>query len=246
MTRRLADPKWPDLADSRLLVVLPLGSCEQHGPHLPVDADHAVAEGVAQRAAALLADDSGLLVAPSQQHGASGEHQGFPGTVSIRHRALYLLIVEPGRSVLCWADRLLVVNGRGGNLPRLPAAIATLRREGRDAGWWPCLPRGADLHAGRAETSMMLRLRGEAVRGERAVAGPCEPLGVLAGPADDRVRPRSQPIRCARRAGPGKRTAVRIAVNRDGDAAREDIRVWRVGEHGRLSWPPLAQRGGRT
>ena len=48
---RLAEQKWPALADSRPLVVLPLGSCEQHGPHLPLDADHAVAEAVAQRAA---------------------------------------------------------------------------------------------------------------------------------------------------------------------------------------------------
>ena len=48
---RLADQKWPALADSRPLVVLPLGSCEQHGPHLPLDADHTVAEAAAQRAA---------------------------------------------------------------------------------------------------------------------------------------------------------------------------------------------------
>jgi mycofactocin precursor peptide peptidase len=47
---KLAGQKWPALADSRPPVVLPLGSCEQHGPHPRLDADHAVAEAVAQRA----------------------------------------------------------------------------------------------------------------------------------------------------------------------------------------------------
>ena len=47
---RLAGQKWPALADGRPPVVLPLGSCEQDGPHPPLDADHAVAEAVAQRA----------------------------------------------------------------------------------------------------------------------------------------------------------------------------------------------------
>jgi mycofactocin system creatininase family protein len=126
---RLADKSWPDLTGRRPLVVLPLGSCEQHGPHLPLDTDQAVAKAVAERAAALLSDDTGLLLAPGQPYGASGEHGGFPGTVSIGHSALHLLIVELGRSMLHWADHLLVVNGHGGNLPSVPTAIATLRRE---------------------------------------------------------------------------------------------------------------------
>jgi mycofactocin system creatininase family protein len=149
-------------------------SYEQQGLHLPLATDHAVAEAVAGRAAVLLSGDSGLLVAPGQPYEASGEHEGFPGTMSIGHIALYLLIAALGRSVLRWADRLLVVNGHGGNLPSLAAAIATLRREGRNAAWWPCLSRSGDLHAGYAETSMVLRLRSTAVRAERTVAGPCE------------------------------------------------------------------------
>lgn len=54
MISRLADQKWPDLAGLRPLVVLPLGSCEQHGPQLPLDTDYEVAEAVAARAAALV------------------------------------------------------------------------------------------------------------------------------------------------------------------------------------------------
>jgi len=238
---RLADQKWPDLANSRPLVVLPLGSCEQHGPHLPLDTDQAVAEAVAGRAAGLLADDTGLLVAPGQPYGASGEHEGFPGTVSIGHAALYTLIVELGRSVLRWAGRLLVVNGHGGNLPSLPAAIGTLRRESRDAAWWPCLPHGGDLHAGHAETSMMLRLRSTAVRAERAVVGPCEPIERLL----DRLIAES--VRGVSKSGvlgdpsgasgqQGEELLAGMAVQ-----LADDIRAWRVNQQGRLaSRPPAA------
>ncbi len=251
MIGRLADQKWPDLAGRRPLVVLPLGSCEQHGPHLPLDTDHAVAEAVAERAAALLADGTGLLlVAPGQPYGASGEHEGFPGTVSIGHTALYLLIVELGRSVLRWADRLLVVNGHGGNMPSLPAAIATLRREGRNAAWWPCLPRSGDLHAGHAETSMMLRLRSTAVRAERAVAGPCEPIERLL----DRLIAES--VRGVSESGvlgdpsgasgqQGEELLSGMAVQLAGD-----IRAWRVSKQGRLGSrspaPAPAQPGVRA
>ena len=238
MISRLADQKWPDLAGRRPLVVLPLGSCEQHGPHLPLDTDHAVAEAVAGRAAALLSDDGGLLVAPGQPYGASGEHEGFPGTVSIGHTALYLLIVELGRSVLRWAGRLLVVNGHGGNMPSLAAAIATLRREGRNAAWWPCLPRSGDLHAGQAETSMMLRLRSTAVCTERAVAGPCEPIERL---LDQLV---AESVRGVSESGvlgdpsgasgqQGEQLLSGMAVELAGD-----IRAWRVSEQGRLDRSP--------
>ena len=117
---RLADQTWPDLADRRPLVVLPLGSCEQHGPHLPLDTDHAVAAAVAERAAALLADHTGLFVAPCQPYGASGEHEGFPGTVSIGHAALYLLIVELGRSMLRWPAACLWSTGTAAICPACP------------------------------------------------------------------------------------------------------------------------------
>jgi mycofactocin precursor peptide peptidase len=247
---RLADQKWPDLAGRRPLVVLPLGSCEQHGPHLPLDTDHAVAEAVAGRAAALLAEDLGLLVAPGQPYGASGEHEGFPGTVSIGHRALYLLIVEVGRSVLRWADRLLVVNGHGGNMPSLAAAIATLGREGRNAAWWPCLPHSGDLHAGYAETSMMLQLRSPAVRAERAVAGPCEPIEQLL----DRLIAES--VRGVSESGvlgdPSGASGQQGEELLSGMAVQlaSDIRAWQVSKQGRLGSrspaPAPAQPGVRV
>lgn len=240
MSSRLADQRWPDLADGRPLVVLPLGSCEQHGRHLPLDTDQAVAEAVAARAAALLAGEGALMVAPSQPYGASGEHEGFPGTVSIGHTALYLLVVELGRSALRWANRLLVVNGHGGNLPSLTGAIATLRREGRDAAWWPCLPRGGDLHAGFAETSMMLQLRSAAVRVEQAVAGPGEPIEVLLGRLIARsVHGVSESGVLGDPSGASARHGEELLAGMAAQLAG-DIRAWRVGQHGRLGRKPQA------
>ncbi|GAT82319.1 creatininase [Streptomyces sp. F-3] len=239
MMFRLANLVWPDLAERRPLVLLPLGSCEQHGPHLPLDTDTAVASEVAERTVARLAGEVDVLVAPAQPYGASGEHEGFPGTVSLGHDALRLLVTEIGRSLLRWADRLLVVNGHGGNLTSLAEAVTGLRGEGRDAAWWPCLPPspGADAHAGRTETSMMLRLRYAAVRSERAVAGPTEPVPLLM----DRLIAESvrgvspsgvlgDPAGAS--AGEGERLLDRMA-----DRLAEDIRAWRVGERGRLGPP---------
>ncbi len=236
MTARLADLSWPDLAGRRPLVLLPLGSCEQHGPHLPLDTDLAVARDVASQAAALLPPGS-VLVAPGQPYGASGEHEGFPGTVSIGHEALALLVVELGRSMLCWAGRLLVVNGHGGNLPSMPAAIAALRREGRDAAWWPCGTGGAaggDLHAGRAETSMMLALRAAAVHAERAVAGPREPAGqLLERLTAESVRGVSESGVLGDPAGASAELGEELLAAMARRLAA-DISAWRVSERGRL------------
>jgi mycofactocin system creatininase family protein len=234
MIARLADQSWPDLAGRRPLVVLPLGSCEQHGPHLPLDTDLAVAQDVTERAAALLAEDISLLVAPGQPYGASGEHEGFPGTVSIGHEALSLLIVEIGRSMLRWAGRLLVVNGHGGNLPSMAGAVVKLRSEGRDTAWWPCLPAGSDLHAGHAETSMMLALRAGAVHAERAAAGPCEPIEQLLDRLTaESVRGVSEYGVLGDPAGASAELGEQLLAGMSARLAA-DIRAWRVSEQGRL------------
>lgn len=166
---------WPELAGrDDLLLVVPLGSCEQHGPHLPFDVDTCVASAVA----ASVADLGGVVLGPAVPYGASGEHEGFPGTVSIGAEALRLLLVELGRSASRWAGRLLLVNGHGGNAAALVTAVRQLREEGRDAAWWPCAVPGADAHAGRTETSILLSLSPSRVRAERA-AGRVEPVGAL-------------------------------------------------------------------
>jgi creatinine amidohydrolase len=171
----LAALTWPEVTGGPTLVV-PLGSTEQHGHHLPLGTDTAVACAVAEAA---VPDLDGALLAPALAYGASGEHEDFPGTVSIGTEALTSLLVEYGRSACRWAGRVLVVNGHGGNLDALRAAVPQLRREGRDVAWSPCSAAGADPHAGRTETSLVLHVEPDAVREGRAVAGAREPLAEL-------------------------------------------------------------------
>jgi mycofactocin system creatininase family protein len=167
----LGERVWPEI-DGRPTLLVPVGSVEQHGPHLPLDTDTRIAAAVAARAAT-----GALLVAPPVAYGASGEHEGFAGTVSIGHEALRLLLVELGRSPARWAGRLVFVNGHGGNVSSLVEAVRLLRYEGRDVAWFACAA-GGDAHAGRTETSLMLALDRTLVRPERA-AGNTAPLADL-------------------------------------------------------------------
>jgi len=167
----LGERVWPEI-DGRPTLLVPVGAVEQHGPHLPLDTDTRIAAAVAARAAT-----GALLVAPPVAYGASGEHEGFAGTVSIGHEALRLLLVELGRSAARWAGRLVFVNGHGGNVSSLVEAVRLLRYEGRDAAWFACAA-GGDAHAGRTETSLMLTLDPALVRPERA-AGNTAPLADL-------------------------------------------------------------------
>ena len=168
------DLTWPDVPPRAILLV-PTGSYEQHGPHLPLHTDTTIAVAVAQRAAERLHAER-VLVAPPLAFGASGEHQDFPGTVSMGTVALQAVIVELVRSASTWAARTVFVNGHGGNLTALRTAVALLRGEGHDAGWVPCAVPGGDAHAGHTETSLMLHLAPHEVRTDRAVAGNTQPL----------------------------------------------------------------------
>ncbi|MEU6251381.1 mycofactocin biosynthesis peptidyl-dipeptidase MftE [Streptomyces sp. NPDC047043] len=172
----LADAVWPDVPP-RALVLVPVGSTEQHGPHLPLDTDTVIAHAVARRAADALPGPP--LVAPPLAYGASGEHADFPGTVSIGHEALRAVVVELTRSLSLWAGSIFFVNGHGGNTATLDTALALLRTEGHDVAWTGCGTPGGDAHAGRTETSLMLHLAPERVRLDAAVAGDTRPLAAL-------------------------------------------------------------------
>lgn len=185
MSDLLARARSPELSGAPMLLV-PVGSTEQHGPHLPLGMDTVIAEAVAQRTAEVVREAGvDVVTAPALAYGSSGEHQHFAGTVSIGSEALQLLLVELVRSAGSWAGPCVFVNGHGGNVPAVVAAVRQLRHEGHDVAWAACAPTpgpvGApvDSHAGRIETSLALFLVPEDVRLDRAEPGALEPLSTL-------------------------------------------------------------------
>ncbi|HEX4109550.1 MAG TPA: mycofactocin biosynthesis peptidyl-dipeptidase MftE [Solirubrobacteraceae bacterium] len=166
---------WPDLDGRRVLLAVPVGATEQHGPHLPLATDTLIARSLTERLAAARAD---LVAGPALAYGASGEHEGFPGTVSIGAEALERCVVELVRSATRWAAGVVLVNAHGGNLEALAAARRRLEAEGRGPLVFSPPPVG-DAHAGRTETSLLLALAPELVVLERAVAGATAPLRSL-------------------------------------------------------------------
>jgi mycofactocin system creatininase family protein len=147
------------------VVLVPLGSIEQHGRHLPLDTDTAIAIAVAEGVAAAL---PGAWVAPPISYGSSGEHQSFAGTSSVGTEALTQVVVELTRSLRTWAERVVFVNAHGGNITALKASD--------EVEWVPCATEELDLHAGFTETSLMLHLRPGSVRLDRAEVGNTQPL----------------------------------------------------------------------
>lgn len=184
MTNSLADVTWLEVARDAAsgVLAIPLGSTEQHGPHLPLDTDTRIATAVADAAVRNLGtvgDAGQILLAPAVAYGASGEHEGFAGTVSIGTPALEYLLVEYGRSAANWARRLVLINGHGGNVAALIAAVCRLRAEGRDAAWCSCAAPIGDAHAGHTETSVLLHISPSLVCKDECRAGNVAPLAAL-------------------------------------------------------------------
>ncbi|MEO7556465.1 MAG: mycofactocin biosynthesis peptidyl-dipeptidase MftE [Acidimicrobiales bacterium] len=173
---RLDGLTWPEVADraATSVLVVPIGSTEQHGPHLPLATDLLIAVALAERLARLRPD---VLVAPGLPYGSSGEHAGFAGTLSIGQDALEALVVELVRSADAFAG-VVLVSAHGGNAEPLERAAATLEAEGRNILSWAPRVDAGDAHAGRTETSILLAL-GERVVRERAAAGDTRPLNAL-------------------------------------------------------------------
>ena len=171
------------LRDESPTIVIPVGSTEQHGPHLPLDTDTRIATAVARAVTEDLnrpvADDAAYLLAPALAYGAAGEHEGFAGTISIGTDALTSVLVEYGRSASRWARRLVFVNGHGGNVDAMCAATSRLRSEGRDAAWCPCFSADGDAHAGHTETSVLLHISPADVHTEDWCRGNGTPLAGL-------------------------------------------------------------------
>ena len=167
------------IASGRDLAILPVGATEQHGPHLACGCDTISANSIAVRAA----ERANVLTLPALAYGCSLGHTGkWPGTLSLHPSTLTQIIVELGRwAVSNGLKKLLFLSGHGTNDPPLRSAILQLRYEFPEArfatmGLWDISERvgalyfrdGADIHANRGETSVLLHLHPEMVRPDRA------------------------------------------------------------------------------
>ena len=177
MTGGLAGATWPEAERDMTGAVLavPVGSTEQHGPHLPLSTDTDIAVALVERLAARRHD---VVAAPAVAYGSSGEHAGFAGTLSIGREATELLLVELGRSASATFAAVVLVSAHGGNRVPVERAERRLRAEGRRVlAVFPRWP--GDAHAGRVETSLMLALHPDRVRRDLAEAGATAPIDEL-------------------------------------------------------------------
>ena len=150
------------------VVVLPVGSFEQHGSHLPFDTDTRIAVALAAAAIDLVGTEE-FLLAPALAYSASDEHASFDGTLSAGTEATMAVLRALRRSAR-WASGLVVVNGHGGNHDAL-RAFAGDDGDVPTTTWSPSVPPGGDLHAGRTETSLALHLFPDHVRLDLARKG---------------------------------------------------------------------------
>jgi len=176
----LAETTWTEAAATEAdLVALPVGSTEQHGPHAPLSTDTLSAEAVA--AAGADAYDGKVVVAPALPYGISAEHRHFPGTLwlapdTFRHTVRDVIESLAGHG---W-DRVVVVNGHGGNTDALREVAAAVTREGIACTaaftWFDAVDPGDighepdpdDMgHAGAVETSVLMHHAPHLVREER-------------------------------------------------------------------------------
>ncbi len=174
---------WPE-AQQRFtevdIALLPVGSIEQHGLHLPLDTDAFDAEYLATRVAKACSSPKPLVL-PLIPYGVSYEHSEFKGTISISNRSLSNLVYDIGMSVAQnGIKKLVIINAHGGNMPALNYAAQMINRE---AKIFVCVDSGEtsdidiariadtpnDVHAGEIETSTSLAVRPQLVNMDRAI-----------------------------------------------------------------------------
>lgn len=154
------------------IVLLALGSWEQHGAHLPFDTDTVIIEAVVDAAIRSVdPENTQFSVVPTIGVTASDEHNGFAGSLSIGTNALSDVVVSIARSA-SWARGICIVNGHGGNSDALKLVHSALEYENiRHSIWSLPYYEGADMHAGHTETSLMLHLAPSTVRMDLAEVG---------------------------------------------------------------------------
>lgn len=188
---------WSDLSTAdfgaidraRAIAVLPVAATEQHGPHLPLSVDTDIVDGVVAASLPHLAPDLPALFLPTQSVGFSPEHTRFAGTLSLKAETLIRLWTDIGEAVAAsGVSKLVLFNSHGGQVGAMDLVARDLRArlgmlvysvswfnlplsdaQGRDVNaLFPADEHRFGIHAGDIETSLMLALRPERVRMERA------------------------------------------------------------------------------
>lgn len=182
---------WPEVNEAVAagkVPVIPVGSIEQHGPHLPLDVDCVLPTGVAYAAAELVPDR--MLVLPTIPHGYTAHVMDFPGTVNIHYEHFINSVLDVVRSLAYHGfKKIILLNGHGSNMPNLDlvARRANLETDAECAlcAWWSLLtvdkefmPKwresyfpGGCAHACELETSAYLYLDADNVRTDKIADG---------------------------------------------------------------------------
>jgi creatinine amidohydrolase len=168
-----------------VVLLQPVGAIEQHGPHLPLVVDAAIATAVLGKALERLEPDIPAYVLPTLCYGKSNEHWHFPGTVTLSAQTLIATLMEVGESLYRAGFRkFALVNGHGGQPQIMEIVARDLHQRYEDFMVFPLFvwrvpnlpidlltPKEAELgiHAGDAETSLLLSILPDQVRMEQAV-----------------------------------------------------------------------------
>jgi creatinine amidohydrolase len=180
------DYTWPELKEIAAqdpVVVLPIGSVEDHGRHLPLDTDNFLIGSICEAAAQKL--DGKMLLLPLIPYGYETHHMDFPGTIDIQMEHLLNFVADVTKSVARHGfSRILIADGHGSNMPILDlvARKTVVETDALCAAFiWPSLIAdvlnaireseipGGMAHACELETSLYLYLAAERVQMEKAV-----------------------------------------------------------------------------
>ncbi|MBD2355896.1 creatininase family protein [Tolypothrix sp. FACHB-123] len=181
---------WTDIQQmpnkENVVIIQPVGAIEQHGPHLPLIVDAAIGVGVLGKALTKLDSSIPTYALPSINYGKSNEHWHFPGTITLSTETLTATIMEVGESIYRAGFRKLVLmNSHGGQPQVMQMAARDLHVKYGNFSVFPLFtwrapnitkelltPKEAKLgmHAGDAETSLMLALLPEQVKLDKVVA----------------------------------------------------------------------------
>jgi creatinine amidohydrolase/Fe(II)-dependent formamide hydrolase-like protein len=155
------------------MVIVPLGSTEQHGPHLPLGTDYYEALGISQ----IISEQTGVLVVPVIFAGYSEYHSGFPGTLSIKPETMEQILFECVEFLIGYGiSKIMFFNYHGGNNIVQERLIHRINHNteaialaiGVGSSLQQSSETGMDWHAGVSETSIMLHLRPDLVKIENA------------------------------------------------------------------------------